>query len=110
MFSDGLHNLSDGAALIIAFWAEYMKLQVTIHFVTWRYATLCWRRFTAHRCQAKTDRMTYGWKRSEVLGGLFNGTFLLSMCMFVVLEAIPRFISPEGSQHHDQQHVLTFVL
>lgn len=28
MFADGLHNLSDGLALAIAFWAENKKLQV----------------------------------------------------------------------------------
>lgn len=28
MFADGLHNLSDGLALAIAFWAENKKFQV----------------------------------------------------------------------------------
>lgn len=38
--------------------------------------------------------MTYGWKRAEVLGAVMNGCFLLALCMYIVLEAIPRFITP----------------
>jgi Co/Zn/Cd efflux system component len=38
--------------------------------------------------------MTYGWKRTEVIGGLINGTFLLALGLYIVLDAIPRFISP----------------
>jgi len=41
-----------------------------------------------------SDTMSYGWVRSEILGGLTNGCFLLSLCLYVVLEAIPRFIDP----------------
>lgn len=39
--------------------------------------------------------MSYGWVRSEILGGLTNGCFLLSLCLYVALEAIPKFIQPE---------------
>jgi Co/Zn/Cd efflux system component len=38
--------------------------------------------------------MSYGWVRSEILGGLTNGCFLLSLCLYVALESIPRFIDP----------------
>ncbi len=38
----------------------------------------------------------YGWRRTELLGGLCNGMFLLSMGVFVVLQAIPEIISPTG--------------
>ena len=33
-----------------------------------------------------------------MLGGLFNGLFLVSMSIFVFLESIPKFIQPEGSK------------
>ncbi len=36
--------------------------------------------------------LTYGWKRTELLGGLFNGLFLLSMGLFVALQSVPDFI------------------
>lgn len=73
MFSDGVHNLSDGLALVIAYWAEHMKLK------------------------EGTGSLTYGWRRTEILGGLFNGLFLLSMGIFVFLQAIPLFINPSDS-------------
>lgn len=45
--------------------------------------------------------MTYGWKRAEILGAVMNGCFLLALCLYILLECIPRFIAPpdpeEGS-------------
>lgn len=38
--------------------------------------------------------MTYGWRRIEILGAVMNATFLLALCFYIVLESIPRFISP----------------
>jgi len=70
LLSDGFHNLSDVISLFIAFWA---------------------RRATKRQ---HTDDMSYGWGRAEILGGLTNGCFLLSLCLYVVLEAIPKFIEP----------------
>jgi len=70
LLSDGFHNLSDVISLYIAFWA---------------------RRATKRQ---HTDDMSYGWGRAEILGGLTNGCFLLSLCLYVILEAIPKFINP----------------
>lgn len=70
MFSDGLHNLSDGVALGVAFWAEKSKLRTG------------------------ATALTYGWRRTELLGGLFNGLFLVSMAVFVLLQSIPDLIRP----------------
>jgi len=70
LLSDGFHNLSDVVSLYIAFWA---------------------RRATK---RSASEDMSYGWARSEILGGLTNGCFLLSLCLYVVLEAIPKFIRP----------------
>ncbi len=36
--------------------------------------------------------MTFGWARTEIIGGLVNGCFLLSLSLYIVLEAIPRLI------------------
>ncbi len=38
--------------------------------------------------------MTYGWKRVEIVGALMNAVFLLALCFYIVLEAIPRLIRP----------------
>jgi Co/Zn/Cd efflux system component len=43
----------------------------------------------------QSDKMSYGWARSETLGGLTNGCFLLSLCLYVALQSIPKFIKPE---------------
>lgn len=44
--------------------------------------------------------MSYGWKRAEIVGALVNGMFLLSLCLYVLLEAIPRFITPPDLNDH----------
>jgi zinc transporter 1 len=43
--------------------------------------------------------MTYGWVRAEILGGLINGVFLLSLCFNIAIEAIQRFFDPPGIFH-----------
>lgn len=45
--------------------------------------------------QSRTETMTYGWKRAEILGAVMNGCFLLALCLYIMLEAIPKFIKPE---------------
>eukprot|EP01132_Coremiostelium_polycephalum_P006169 gene6169-7683_t len=70
LLSDGFHNLSDVVSLYIAWWAQKA---------------------------AKRDsdnNMSYGWARTELIGGLTNGCFLLSLSLYVALEAIPKMIRP----------------
>jgi len=71
LLSDGFHNLSDVVSLYIAYWAQ--------------------------KSRKKESNLiySYGWARSEILGGLTNGCFLLSLCMYVGLESIPKFIEPQ---------------
>jgi len=70
LLSDGFHNLSDVISLYIAYWAQQAQKRDL------------------------SDDMSYGWVRSEILGGLTNGCFLLAICLYVVLESIPKFIDP----------------
>lgn len=74
LLSDGFHNLSDVVSLYIAFWANRASKRES------------------------SSEMSYGWARTEILGGLTNGCFLLSLCLYVVLESIPKFIRPEPIQ------------
>jgi len=67
LVSDSFHMLSDVLALGVALWA---------------------RRFSK---KDKTETMTYGWRRAEVVGALANGVFLLALCLNIVIEAIQRF-------------------
>eukprot|EP00730_Choanoeca_flexa_P015569 TRINITY_DN7179_c0_g1_i3.p1 TRINITY_DN7179_c0_g1~~TRINITY_DN7179_c0_g1_i3.p1 ORF type:complete len:416 (+),score=64.89 TRINITY_DN7179_c0_g1_i3:219-1466(+) len=71
MFSDGLHNLSDAASLAIAYWAEQAK------------------------SRDRSESMTFGWRRAELLGGLSNGLFLLAISTMILLQAVPKFVFPE---------------
>jgi zinc transporter 1 len=38
--------------------------------------------------------MSYGWSRAELVGALLNGSALLSLCVYVALELIPRVLRP----------------
>ncbi|XP_049850958.1 probable zinc transporter protein DDB_G0282067 isoform X2 [Schistocerca gregaria] len=38
--------------------------------------------------------MSYGWRRTEVVGALLNSSCLIAMCVYVFLEAIPKFFKP----------------
>lgn len=53
----------------------------------------------------KSDTMTYGWKRVEILGAVMNATFLLALCFYIVLESIPRFIQPPSVQSRNSTNV-----
>jgi len=70
LLSDGFHNLSDVISLGIAYYAsKAAKRDVT-------------------------EEMSFGFGRVEILGGLTNAIFLLSLCLYVFLEAIPRLVRP----------------
>lgn len=44
----------------------------------------------------QTDIMTYGYKRTEILGGLFNSFFLISVVFYMLVEAIQRIVEPKN--------------
>eukprot|EP01119_Soliformovum_irregulare_P006922 TRINITY_DN19331_c0_g1_i1.p1 TRINITY_DN19331_c0_g1~~TRINITY_DN19331_c0_g1_i1.p1 ORF type:complete len:431 (-),score=64.41 TRINITY_DN19331_c0_g1_i1:12-1304(-) len=67
LVSDSFHMLSDLLALGVALWAR-------------RYSK-----------KDKTARMTYGWKRAEIVGALMNSVFLLALCLNILISAIQRF-------------------
>jgi zinc transporter 1 len=71
LVSDAFHMASDTIALIIAFVAISISKKES------------------------TPQSTYGLQRSEVIGAFVNGIFLLSVCFFIFLEAIQRFIALE---------------
>eukprot|EP01126_Amoeba_proteus_P014587 TRINITY_DN1644_c0_g1_i2.p1 TRINITY_DN1644_c0_g1~~TRINITY_DN1644_c0_g1_i2.p1 ORF type:complete len:437 (+),score=92.58 TRINITY_DN1644_c0_g1_i2:149-1459(+) len=82
LMSDGFHNLSDVIALMIAFWALWKSNA------------------------AKNHKMTYGWKRAEILGAVMNGCFLVALALYIVLESIPKFISPDFENTRDWWFVI----
>lgn len=71
LVADSFHMLSDGIALVIGLYAVRMgKKEHTVF-------------------------NTYGWVRAEVIGALFNGVFLISLCLSITIEAIQRFFDIE---------------
>lgn len=86
LLADAFHMVSDEISLIVG-------------FVALRLAE-----------RQKTFKMSYGWRRAEVIGGchqhspnsnwfikgMVNGVFLLSVAIFIMLEAAQRFIDLPG--------------
>jgi len=70
LVSDALHMLSDGLSLVVALCCFLLSRRLN------------------------TPKMSFGWERMEVLGGLVNGVALVMVCMFIVVEAVDRLISP----------------
>jgi cobalt-zinc-cadmium efflux system protein len=68
--SDAWHMLSDEAGLIIGYFANRLSKRLP------------------------TETMTFGWARTEVLGGLVNATFLLAVSLMIAFDAIERFFNP----------------
>jgi len=68
--ADAFHMLADILAITISIYCEYLS-------------TL-----------KKTDRTTFGWKRSNILGGFTNTIFLLSACLFIFIESVTKFFEP----------------
>jgi cobalt-zinc-cadmium efflux system protein len=73
LLSEAFHNIGDVVSLLIAMYVERVK------------------------GGARTDAFSFGMRRAEVVGAMLNGTALLALCFFVVLEAIPRFFQPVGT-------------
>ena len=71
LISDALHNLSDGLALLISYFA--LKISQ----------------------RQNNERLTFGYKRVEILSALFNAVVLLAISAFLFKEAYTRLRNPE---------------
>ncbi|WP_343217518.1 cation diffusion facilitator family transporter [Hoeflea sp.] len=72
MIADAIHNLSDALSLVIAFFARKIA-----------------------RRPADED-MTFGYGRAEVVAALINYTTLIVIGLYLVYEAVMRFLTPSG--------------
>ncbi len=72
LISDALHNFSDVITLIISYIANLL----------------------AHRKEQTLDK-TFGYKRAEIVAALINATTLIVLAVFLIYEAILRFIHPK---------------
>ncbi len=71
LLSDALHNLSDVISLVISYVANALS-----------------------RKQASTNR-TFGYKRAEIIAAFVNSATLIIVAVFLIIEAIERFFSPQ---------------
>lgn len=72
LIADALHNFSDAVALIIAFGARKIARRPA------------------------DGGMTFGYGRAEVVAALVNYTTLIVIGLYLVYEAVTRFIEPQG--------------
>lgn len=70
LIADALHNLSDAGAIVVAIVA---------------------RRIGARPSDAA---MTYGYKRAEIIGVLINSTTLILVGLYLIYEAIGKYLNP----------------
>lgn len=72
LLSDAMHNFSDVVSLLIA--------------------------YVANRLAAKphTYTKTFGYKRAETLAALFNASMLVGIGVFLIIEAVDKFLHPEA--------------
>ncbi|ABM03721.1 cation diffusion facilitator family transporter [Psychromonas ingrahamii 37] len=71
LLSDAMHNLSDVVALLIAYWANKIS------------------------SKPKNNQKTFGYKRAEIIAALFNASALFGIALFLIIEAIHKFLNPE---------------
>jgi len=75
LVSDAFHMLSDGMSLLVAM----MCLSVSQ--------------------RGSSDAMSFGWERAEIVGGLVNAVVLITVCGFIIIEAITRLVDPPVIDH-----------
>lgn len=74
LVADAVHNLSDAGSLVIAaFASKVAKLP-------------------------GNEKMTYGYRRAEILGALINSTSLILVGVYLIYEAFHRFFEPSEIQ------------
>ena len=70
LITDAVHNFQDVVSLIIAY--------VAVVFMT----------------KKPTERMTFGYLRSEVMAGFINSAFLMGAVFLIIITSIERFFEP----------------
>lgn len=70
LIADSIHNLGDAGAILIAVIARRIG------------------------CRSADSTMTYGYKRADILGGLVNSVFLLVVGIYLIVEAVGKYLYP----------------
>lgn len=75
LISDAIHNFSDVISLIISFIANRLAAK-----------------------KKQTKQSTFGFKRAEILAAFINAATLIVIAVFLAIEAVKRFLSPQEIQ------------
>ncbi|BCD59362.1 MULTISPECIES: cation diffusion facilitator family transporter [unclassified Nitratiruptor] len=72
LLSDAMHNFSDVLSLVVA--------------------------WIANRLAARPgdSSKTFGYKRAEIIAALFNASLLMAIAIFLIIEAVRKFLHPEA--------------
>jgi len=71
LISDALHNLSDTISVILTYFAQVLSRK------------------------PRTQRSTFGLKRAEILAAFINALALIGISVYLVFEAVERFVNPQ---------------
>lgn len=71
LVADALHNFSDAGSLVVAFMAKRIG------------------------GRQADDKLSYGYKRAEILGALINSTTLIIVGVFLCYKAVTRYFDPQ---------------
>ncbi|MCF8365962.1 MAG: cation diffusion facilitator family transporter [Bacteroidales bacterium] len=71
LISDAMHNLGDTTAILLAYIASKLSKRKA------------------------NEKNTFGYKRIEILAAFFNALVLISICIFLFIEAYQRFLNPQ---------------
>eukprot|EP00743_Colponemidia_sp_Colp-15_P005001 GILK01005387.1.p1 GENE.GILK01005387.1~~GILK01005387.1.p1 ORF type:complete len:619 (+),score=66.58 GILK01005387.1:47-1903(+) len=86
LISDAFHMFSDVTTLIIGFLAVQLAKR------------------------QRSQRMSYGWSRAEVVGALVNSTFLVATCLAIVIEAAQKFKGAHDTDDLADNAVLVMIV
>lgn len=79
--------------LIVGIWADSLSLQAdAFHMLSDLLALIIGLVALILARRERRVNYTYGWIRSEVIGGLINSVFLLAMCFNILIEVIEKVI------------------
>ncbi|BCD61278.1 cobalt-zinc-cadmium efflux system protein [Nitratiruptor sp. YY08-26] len=72
LLSDAMHNFSDVLSLVVAWIANRLAAR-----------------------EADSSK-TFGYKRAEIIAALFNASLLMAIAIFLIIEAVRKFLHPEA--------------
>lgn len=79
--------------LIVGIWADSLSLQAdAFHMLSDLLALIIGLIALILARRERRVNYTYGWIRSEVIGGLINSVFLLAMCFNIIVEVVEKVI------------------